>query len=213
MSPLALDAASPPSAVGACARAIRRLVARGTVRTGFISLCASCALTQGDPVHEAEVQALGPELPGVPKGPYHRAGQPCTVCHSTEGPAHTVFSLAGTVFSSAFNPTSQTGPVGVNGASVGVVDDDGAQVVLTTNCVGNFFATPNVFNPAFPILVNVSKEGAGVVSMVSHISRDMSCASCHSDPPSVSSPGHVYIPTSAPTSDPQCPVSPVAKGM
>lgn len=173
----------------------------------------SCVFFQSDPVHDAAVQALGPEVPGIPRGPYHRAGQPCTVCHSSAGPAQTVFSLAGTVFSAATVPASQAGPIGVDGASVGVLDDDGARTVITTNCVGNFFVSPDVFNPAFPILVNVSKAEAGVVTMKSHISRDSSCASCHSDPQSTTSPGHVYLPTPAPTINPACPVSPVAQGL
>lgn len=197
--------------LGGWARLLRRSPARW-VGAGLASLCMSCAFFQSDPVHDAAVQALGPELPGVPKGPYHRAGQPCTVCHSPEGPAHTVFAIAGTVFSSASVPAGQAGPIGVDGASVGVVDDDGAEFVVTSNCVGNFYVSPNVFNPAFPILVNVSKQGAGVVSMTTHIGRAMSCASCHSDPASASSPGHVYLPTSAPSSD-SCPVSPVARGL
>jgi hypothetical protein len=213
MKPLALSGRGSVVLLGACGRALRRSAARGPVSGVLVSLCLSCAFFQSDPVHDAAVQALGPEQPGVPKGPYHRAGQPCTVCHSPEGPAHTVFAIAGTVFSSASVPPSQEGPIGVNGASVGVVDDDGAQFVVTSNCVGNFFVTTSVFNPAFPILVNVSMAGAGVVSMVSHIGRDGSCASCHSDPPSASSPGHLYLPTSAPASDPSCPVSPVAKGL
>jgi len=49
--------------------------------------------------------------------------------------------------------------------------------------------------------------------MVGHIGRDTSCASCHFDPPSTSSPGHVYLPTSAPAVNPTCPVSPVAQGI
>lgn len=190
-----------------------RSLGRRALAAGTLSLGLSCTFFQSDSVHDAEVQALGPEVSGIPQGPYHRAGQPCTVCHSSAGPARTTFSLAGTVFSSATFPASQGGPIGVNGASVGVVDDDGARYLATTNCVGNFYVSPDVFNPAFPILVNVSKQGAGVVTMVSHISRDASCASCHSDPPSVSSPGHVYLPTAAPAVDPSCPVSPVARGI
>jgi hypothetical protein len=192
--------------------------ARARVRGGIMSLaawaslCISCEFIQADPVHDQEVAALGPERPGVPQGPYHRAGQPCTVCHSSGGPAQQVFSIAGTVFSSRSTSPSQPNLIGVNQASVGIVDDNGGEFVVPTKCVGNFYVTPDLFNPAFPIRVNVSKEGAGVVPMIGHIGRDSSCASCHADPPSVSSPGHVYLPTTAPTSDPSCPVSPVLGG-
>ncbi len=174
--------------------------------------CLSCEFLQRDPVHEASVEALGGEQPGVPEGPYHRAGQPCTVCHSSEGPARTVFALAGTVFSASSTSSTQPNLVGVDQASVGVVDDNGGEYLATTNCVGNFFFSPDSFNPAFPILVNVSKEGAGVVAMIGHIGRDASCASCHVDPPTTSSPGHVFLPTSAATTNASCPVSPVLGG-
>ena len=40
-----------------------------------------------DETHELQVQALGGEAPGVPKGPLHRPGQPCLVCHGEAGPA------------------------------------------------------------------------------------------------------------------------------
>jgi hypothetical protein len=174
--------------------------------------CVSCDFVTGDPVHQSQVDSLGPEKPGIPRGPYHRAGQPCTVCHSTEGPASSVFVLAGTVFSSKTTSASQPNLVGVQGVGVGIVDDDGAEFLATTNCVGNFYVSPGDFNPAFPVLVNVSKAGAGVATMITHIGRAGSCASCHADPPGSSQPGHVYLSTSAPTSNPGCPVSPVLTG-
>ncbi len=165
-------------------------------------LVGSC----GDPVHDGEVTALGSEAPGVPQGEFHRAGQPCAVCHSPEGPASTVFSVAGTVFS------GQNNTVGVDVASVVFVDDNGASSpLITTNCVGNFFVTPEEWNPSFPIRVALVK-GAATAQMNGHISREASCANCHKDPPGLDSPGHVYLNTPADPNDPQCPVSPVAGG-
>ncbi len=41
----------------------------------------------GDPVHDEEVAALGPEPGGGAPGPEHRPGQPCLVCHGGSGPA------------------------------------------------------------------------------------------------------------------------------
>jgi hypothetical protein len=166
-------------------------------------------LVQADPVHEAAVQALGPEQPGVPQGPYHRAGQPCTVCHSSQGPARTVFSLAGTVFSAPFAASADAGPIGVDQATIGVVDDNGSEQSILTNCVGNFYVTPDVYSPAFPILVDVSKQGAGVVRMMGHVGREASCAECHSDPSGTTSPGHIFLLMPAGASDSSCPVSPV----
>ncbi len=125
-----------------------------------------------DPVHDQEVQALGPENPQIPPGEYHRAGQPCTVCHGPEGPAETQFAIAGTIF---WNPYS-LGSTGYNNAYIAMVDSNGQQSPpIYTNCVGNFWATPAAFNPAFPILVNVYPSGAtstsDVVTMFTQISR------------------------------------------
>jgi hypothetical protein len=192
-------AAAPSKCGGAAGRLARATSGRGQIED----------LVQPAPVHEAAVQALGPEQPGVPQGPYHRAGQPCTVCHSGQGPAHTVFSLAGTVFSAPFTASSDAGAVGVDQATVGVVDDDGSEHSILTNCVGNFYVTPDAYSPAFPILVNVSKEGAGVVPMMGHIGREASCAECHTDPSGTTSPGRVFLPTPASANDASCPVSPV----
>src|SRR5262245_45474575 len=58
-------------------------------------LAGSCAL---DPVHDSSVKALGGEDPEWPQGPYHRAGQPCAVCHGGQGPAKNTFLLAGTIY-------------------------------------------------------------------------------------------------------------------
>jgi hypothetical protein len=49
--------------------------------SGALGLGVSVASCDTDPVHQAEVDALGGEVQGVSQGEYHRAGQPCTVCH------------------------------------------------------------------------------------------------------------------------------------
>jgi hypothetical protein len=155
-------------------------------------LASSCFLNidpfKEDPVHQQQVDALGPEDPAVPRGPMHRPGQPCTVCHGVEGPSRTQFVLAGTVFG------TPTETVPVSGADVLLVDAQGTSPPAgstTTNCAGNFYLTPDVWNPAFPVRVAVSSGQTGV-QMITHIGRAGSCASCHTDPISLSSPGHVF---------------------
>ncbi|HEY2516024.1 MAG TPA: hypothetical protein VGI39_34370 [Polyangiaceae bacterium] len=168
---------------------------------------ASCS----DPVHDTQVSALPPEAAGVPQGEFHRAGQPCTVCHGSEGPAKKQFALAGTVF---WQPAAQS-KVGVDQAVVSVVDSYGSQIQVTTNCVGNFWITPGTFNPAFPILVTVSKDGTKYQqAMFTQIGRASSCAECHKEPSAnYNSTGQIYLTTGAypvdevPTT---CPVDPVA---
>jgi|CZKU01.1.fsa_nt_gi hypothetical protein len=164
-------------------------------------LAGACGL---DPVHQSEVDALGPETPGVPQGPFHRAGQPCTVCHGAEGPASQRFSIAGTVFAGVDRTA------GVQQAEILMVDALGSSPPpgsVLTNCVGNFYVAPTLWNPAYPIRVAVS-TASGSAMMIAHIGRDGSCASCHTDPPGLASPGHVYVATNATPAG--CPVNPLA---
>ena len=149
-------------------------------------------------MHDQEVAALGPEEPGVPPGDFHRAGQPCTVCHGPEGPAQTQFSVAGTIFWQPYAAAwrQNQGELGANNATISVVDDLGVPIQITTNCVGNFWVTPAAYNPAFPILVHVYAEGTTFSDdMFTQISRAGSCAECHSDPPNYNAVGHVYLTT------------------
>jgi hypothetical protein len=170
--------------------------------------CGSLNPGVEDPVHQGEVDALGAESSSIPTGPYHRAGQPCTVCHGNEGPAHTPFAVAGTVFAAA----GQT--VGVDGAELLMVDSLGSSPPpgsVLTNCVGNFFVPFGTWNPAFPIRVAVA-SGQSVQQMIGHSGRQGSCAFCHKDPVALDSPGHVYVGVTPKPNNPSCPVSPVLGG-
>ena len=62
-------------------------------RAALLVLLLSC-----DPVHDDAVSALGGETPGIPRGPLHRPGQPCLVCHDGASGDPAAFSMAGTVF-------------------------------------------------------------------------------------------------------------------
>jgi hypothetical protein len=168
---------------------------------GCAALAASCA----DPVHDKLVNDQGGEIAGIDPSEFHRAGQPCTVCHGTEGPAKTTFSMAGTIF---FGPNASVGAEGVN---VEMIDSLGSNFIAVTNCVGNFFVTPDEWNPAFPILVQVQEGTGSVTPMRSQISRESSCANCHKDPPNYDTPGHIHTRSSDPAKpfiDPNCPVNP-----
>jgi hypothetical protein len=169
---------------------------------------ASCAM---DPVHNAAVNSLGGEIAGVPEGEYHRAGQPCTVCHGTLGPAKTTFTVAGTIF---YGPTKS---IGVDNVQVIMVDSLNSSFTAYTNCVGNFFVTADQYNPAFPIRVQISQNGT-TVGMLSHIGREPSCSNCHKDPPYYDSQGHIHLVSTQVEAmnaytPPQCPVNPVQTGI
>jgi hypothetical protein len=133
---------------------------------------AACLPSCADPVHDDAVKALGKEFKNVPVGELHRAGQPCVTCHGPEGPAKTTFSVAGTVFA---GPRS---PVGVDQVEVQMVDSAQSQFIAHTNCVGNFYVTPDQWSPAFPILARLVK-GSASQAMTSPISREGSCGACH----------------------------------
>lgn len=152
------------------------------VLVAFAVAASACV----DESHELEVQALGDESPGVPKGPLHRPGQPCLVCHGEGGPASTEFVMAGTVFESQ----GKTDPA--TGAGVLIEDVMGSTYTATTNEVGNFYITPGQWSPTMPLQVQVS-QGKDEQSMLTHIGRAGSCADCHTPTPSPSSPGPIYV--------------------
>jgi len=185
------------------------------------ALAAACAFSacSTDPVHDDAVSALGPEAANIPQGQYHRAGQPCVVCHGPEGPANTQFSIAGTVF---YGPASNSAPVGVGNVTVQLEDDSQSKFSVTTNCVGNFWVKPSDWNPAFPVLASIAGNPEGTMlqqTMVSHIGRDPSCGDCHQYPTNLNyyqTPGLIHLsPTDDPkyTGDPSCPASPTPGGL
>jgi hypothetical protein len=186
------------------ARVLRSVCVLASVIT-VAAIAASCA----DPVHDQLVTSLGPEDPTVPQGEFHRAGQPCTICHGPEGPAKTQFAVAGTIF---WHKTQDT--IGVNQAGVSVVDSLGANPVLQTNCVGNFFIKPEDWpggnGPAFPIKVSVFTD-QGNQTMTTPINRFGSCGECHFDPANYNAVGHVWMIPDGAKTDPlpqDCPVNP-----
>jgi hypothetical protein len=138
----------------------------------------------GDPVRDDAVAALGGEAPGVGHGPLHRPGQPCTVCH--DGGRAQAFSLAGTMFQSADSRAPLVG------ALVQVTDAAGAKRSLGTNAVGSFYVSPGEWSPTFPLRITLQYRG-DCLDMRTQDFRDSSCASCHSDPASNQSVGHVYF--------------------
>lgn len=155
-------------------------MSRPSPRAFSVSLSLATLLVAGaaclpNPVHDRAVDRLGPETANGPSG-FHRAGQPCATCHQADGPADTDFSIAGTVFA------SESSLVGVDGATVQLVDSAGtsppASKPVLTNCVGNFAILRSDWDPAFPVLVRVTKNGM-TRTMNTSIGRAASCSDCH----------------------------------
>lgn len=187
----------------------------------FLTLTASVSLafaSCSDPVVSGQINALPGENPNIPVGEFHRAGQPCVLCHNPGGPASgATFAVAGTIFAQPQNA------VGVDQATVAFTDTTGSTFTTTTDCVGNFFVprpgstvAGATWDPQFPIFVRVSKNGLSR-TMQGQIGRERSCANCHNDPDPTStqvdsSVGHIYMYLASDTPPPpskNCPVSPV----
>jgi hypothetical protein len=154
-----------------------------------IALLAAGSAGCQDPVHDAEVAALGPEQPGVPPGPDHRPGQPCLVCHGGSGPARFVMSFGGTTFK---RPLS-FGKEALAGATIYLTDATGLSYEAESNCVGNFFIQPSEFNPTFPVHDVSIALGVVNAEMQTHIGRNGSCASCHTGADDPSQVDLVYL--------------------
>jgi cytochrome c553 len=132
------------------------------------ALAAACY----DPVHLDAVANLGPETPGIPPGPTHRASQPCSTCHGGDGPAETELTIAGTLY----QVRGDDAPL-VDGV-VTVTDARGEARSMRSNAAGNFFLTEREWAPVFPLHVVLEAEGIRR-EMVTTIGRDGSCATCH----------------------------------
>jgi hypothetical protein len=154
------------------------------VAAGAASTLFGCV----DEVHNEDVAALGPEQPGVPPGPLHRPGQPCLTCHGGSGPAKVQFSVGGTVYETEGQTTPSVG------SQVLIEDIDGnLWTTAPTNAAGNFFVLLSDFAPHYPTQPTVIPENGTVsITMATHVSRDGSCADCHSNPAGPSSAGPVY---------------------
>jgi hypothetical protein len=161
---------------------------RRAARVGFLlALLPGC-----DPVLSDAINALGGEAPGVRKGPLHRPGQPCTLCHDGAIGDPQAFSIAGTIY----NLPSDT--TGLNLATVSMTDSAMVTYQATTNAAGNFYITPDEWSPLFPITSVVVTSPNPIVfpvQMQSEMGRNGSCATCHVNPVSTSSAGQVVMTT------------------
>lgn len=121
------------------------------------------------------------------RGPLHRPGQPCQVCHDGSLGSPPQFTVAGTIYK------NEADRVAAVGASVLLTSVNGDTYTATTNAAGNFYVTPGQFTPDYPMSVAIT-SGTVTVKMVSLVGRSASCATCHSDPAGPTSAGHVFVP-------------------
>jgi phosphatidate phosphatase APP1 len=79
------------------------------------------------------------------------------------------------------------------GARVTVTSANGASYTATTNEAGNFYVKAGEFVPLYPMSAFVTWNAA-TVRMTAQVGRDVSCATCHTDPAGPTSAGHIFIP-------------------
>lgn len=175
---------------------------KGWYWIGLIFAAASASCIGTTPEGRAR-DALGGEAPGVPRGPEHRPGQPCLVCHSPEGDGEEpTFLVAGTVY----RPDGVTPAMG---ASVTIRDAMDREVTATTNRVGNFMivvdedlSAPRAradgmlelpWSLTFPLFVDPVSDGSDMRRMRSPIGREGSCAHCHLQEVNEISAGRVVV--------------------
>lgn len=158
----------------------------------LLALSTASAGCIGQSPEQAEADALGPDPSGLPNGPLHRAGFPCTRCHGDawwqESPA---FELAGTIY------REPDGVRGMNDAEVIVRDASGRELTLRTNESGNFYLRQGSANLDFPLRVSV-RSGDSEQTMRGLIWRERSCSACHRGPPGEASNGPVFVMEAAP---------------
>ncbi len=110
-----------------------------------VVLAAAVAWSCGDPVHDAQVDALG--------------GATVTIYDATQ------------------------------------LADGGAPRTVVTNAAGNFYIRRTEWSPFFPLHdIAITYPGVDTPTLMhTNVGRDGSCGSCHFDPKSANTHGHVYL--------------------
>jgi hypothetical protein len=140
-----------------------------------------------DATHDAAVNKLGGEAPGVQPGPLHRPGQPCVTCHGGEGPGNSEFSVAGTVYLYFYDSVAPA-----PGVTVQIQDINGVAVTIPTNEVGNFYISADDWQPTFPLKTEIH-FGKITRQMQTNIGRTGSCGDCHKLDVGPISAGKIYV--------------------
>ena len=138
------------------------------LRVLLVLLLISCI----DAQHGDAVSDLGPEINGERPGPDHRAGQPCTTCHSGKGPGSPEFVMAGTVYA------ARESLVAMPGVTVVMTDAHGSTVTSVSNRVGNFYVESSRWTPTYPVYVEM-QYGSFTKAMKTPIGRNGGCGFCH----------------------------------
>lgn len=114
-------------------------------------------------------------------------GSSCASCHKSGSEANS-FTIAGTVYKTAHEPTSCNG-VSVSGATVVISGANGATLTLAVNAAGNFMSTQPV---ALPYQAKVVYAGGTLAMRTQQTVGD--CNSCHTQSGASGAPGRIMLP-------------------
>jgi len=115
-------------------------------------------------------------------------GNTCVSCHAQSGGEAPRFTIAGTVYPTAHEPTMCDG-VNVAGATVVVTDANNNTLTLPVNSVGNFYTTAAVATPFHAKVVYNGKERAMSAGQTSG-----DCNACHTEMGANGAPGRIMLP-------------------
>ncbi|NUP13705.1 MAG: hypothetical protein HOW73_47320 [Polyangiaceae bacterium] len=147
------------------------------LHSSFLAILLASALPACEsPVQDEAIDALGDEVEGVEESEFHRYGQDCLACHGGYGDGPE-WAFGGTIFATPGDD------IPVAGAIITIVDADGQSLTRTSNCAGNFYVDAEVFEPAFPVHVEIEcplPDGSTRRNVMgTRVNRDGGCASCH----------------------------------
>ncbi len=122
------------------------------------------------------------------EGPAMRPGDACVSCHARSGGEAPLFTIAGTVYKTAHEPTNCEG-ANVSGASVVITDATNKTLTLPVNVAGNFYTTQSVAKPFQAKVVYGGRERA-----MSSAQNTGDCNSCHTETGANGAPGRIMLP-------------------
>lgn len=115
-------------------------------------------------------------------------GDTCVSCHAQSGGEAPSFTIAGTVYPTAHEPTNCNG-ANVSGATVTITDANGATITVTVNSVGNFYTTKPVATPFHAVVQYAGNTRAMVAAQTTG-----DCNSCHTESGASGAPGRIMLP-------------------
>ncbi len=116
-------------------------------------------------------------------------GDACIACHDQSGGEAPYFSIAGTVYQTAHEPSDCYGNVSGGGITVEITDANGYVLNLYPNVAGNFSSRANV---ATPYGARVLYQGKSRDMVMHQTSGD--CNACHTQNGANGAPGRIIVP-------------------